>query len=134
VTLRLANQNDIVVVDDNEIDIRFIEKCLTLSSLRNNFLSFTSGIQFLDYMNEVRTLAAAMPAMILIDIKMPDMDGFEVVSALRVYPQFNHLPPIVLLTTSDNPSDKERATSMQLGYVEKFLNRGEAIKFLESLA
>jgi len=130
---KLHNSNEIVLVDDDEIDTRFIRNCLELSCLNNHFVSFESGFEFLAYMDRVRYREEPMPAIILLDINMPGMNGFEVVNELRKHPEFHSRPPIILLTTSDSPNDKQRASSMNLDFSEKFLNRSDAIQFLESL-
>lgn len=129
----MATNKSIVLVDDDEIDIQFLRKCLDVSALSNPFLSFRSGGKFLDYMKNVVEKSAAMPALVLLDVNMPGMNGFEVVSSLRVHPEFSNKPMIIFLTTSDSPLDKQKAESLGLRYVEKFFNRADAVQFLESL-
>lgn len=131
--MKLINKNEIVLVDDDEIDTQFIERCLKLSTLTNNMVSFTNGAEFLDYMEMVFEQEAPMPAIILLDINMPGMDGFETVAKLREYDVFKNQPPLLFLTTSDSGKDKSIAAALNVGFVEKFFSRTDAIQFLNSL-
>lgn len=132
--MKLANKNEIVLVDDNEIDSNFIRRCHEMSSLDNQLICFSSGYDFLNHMKLVKSGAKEIPAVVLLDINMPGVNGFEVVKELRNYPEFQSKPPIILFTNSDSPHEIERAKSMDLEFCEKFLTREETIKFLESLA
>lgn len=129
----MAKNRDIILVDDDEIDIKFLSKCLEISSLSNPLLSFQSGQLFLEYMHKVVDHSVPMPAVILLDVNMPGMNGFDTVTALREHSEFANEPLIIFFTTSDSPIDKEKAQSLGIRYVEKFFNRADAIQFLESL-
>lgn len=56
-------------------------------------------------------LAAATPGLVLLDIKMPRLDGFQVLGALRADARTARLP-VVMFTSSENRADVERARSL----------------------
>jgi CheY-like chemotaxis protein len=62
---------------------------------------------------------AILPDIIILDIHMPDMDGFQVVEALRKDPRFK-ATPIIALTASAMMGDKEKALRLGFtGYITK---------------
>ena len=61
-----------------------------------------------------------IPQLILLDLMMPEMDGFEFVSELRKHPEWTHVPILVL--TAKNVTDDDRLRLN--GYVEKILQKG----------
>lgn len=131
--MKLANGNEIVLVDDDDVDSHFVELCLKESSLQNAFLYFNSGEKFLVYMKSVSQGEASMPAIVLLDINMPRIGGFEILEQLRTQSEFKDLPVVTLYSNSDNPKEMARAMSLNAGFVEKFSSRIQAINFLESL-
>jgi CheY-like chemotaxis protein len=132
--MKLANANAIIMVDDDTIDIRMMEKCAAASNLGNEFLAFTSGPDFLKYMVGVLEKRTPMPAIVFLDINMPRMNGFEVLEEIRSHDELNELPVIAMLTHSDSLDDVEAARALGAGFVQKFSSRAEAIEFLNGLA
>lgn len=62
---------------------------------------------------------AVRPALILMDINLPDIDGFSAVTKLRSYPELAHIP-IIALTARDVANDRERALALGCdGYLNK---------------
>ena len=93
--------NWVMVVDDEEMNIMMAGKLLSDKGMRVTALK--SGRAMLEYIKNHGT-----PDVILLDIKMPEMDGFETLSVLRKYENELGLPetPVVFLT-SDNNVDTE---------------------------
>ncbi len=67
------------------------------------------------------------PAMILLDLMMPEMDGFEFLSTLRGLPQGSEIPVVVLTAKEISPEDRDRLN----GHVTKVIQKGS--KHIESL-
>ncbi|MCB9585377.1 MAG: response regulator [Polyangiaceae bacterium] len=107
---KLANDNAIVMVDDNDGDLFLAETCYSRSQLRAPWLAFRSGRAFIDHLGQVKLGQEAMPALVLLDINMPEMSGIEVLEQLRQDPFFNDLPIVCMLTSSNDPRDKARAS------------------------
>lgn len=123
----------IVMVDDNEVDAILIQRCIEDSNLAIPFISFTDGNDFLQYMDEVAKNVKPMPKLILLDINMPRMNGFEVLGILRKRPEFQDTPEIIFYSHSDNPADRERAVKLKARFQEKNSSRKNTKEFLESL-
>ena len=66
-------------------------------------------------------LRGRMPSLILLDLMMPEMDGFEFLAELRHQPVYQHIP-VVVLTSKDLTADERRLLS---GKVERILQKGQ---------
>jgi two-component system response regulator len=124
-----SSSKDIVLVDDNEVDTYFLRRWLKRSNIQNPVRSFSSGRLFLTHMSSVKSGAAPMPALVLLDINMPGADGFQVLESLRAMDGFDDEPDIFLYTNSDNPVDRSRAEQLGVGFLEKFSSRTAALDF-----
>jgi CheY-like chemotaxis protein len=88
------------------------------------------GIQALE---QLRT-AAQLPDLVLLDLKLPRLDGFGFLEALREDPRFKKLP-VVVLTTSAARKDLERSRELgAVGYLTKPLDGGALRRFMQRLA
>ncbi len=68
---------NIILVDDNDIDIVVNTKLLKLANFTENIVSFHSGEQVLDYIRNNTGSLEAFDNVLLLDIQMPVIDGFE---------------------------------------------------------
>lgn len=133
--IQVANDNEIVVVDDDEMELDIFRRFLKRSELRNPLRAFQYGDDFLRHMEEVYQGIHPMPAIALIDVRMPVMSGFEVVQSVRSNPFFEALPLIVMFSNSDQPSDMDRAKEVGADLFQvKPDGASEYINFINSLA
>jgi two-component system cell cycle response regulator len=89
----------VLVVDDVPANVKLLEA--RLSAEYFDVMTASSGVQALDI------CARAECDIILLDIMMPDMDGFEVCRRLKASPA-THFVPVVMVTALDSPSDRVR--------------------------
>lgn len=98
----------ILLVDDDEEDIYATKRAFSEGKIVNDFRSVRSGPELFDYLENkgefVEKSDNPRPHIILLDINMPQMDGFEVLEALRSKPAFRSIP-VVMLTTSEQGKD-----------------------------
>lgn len=101
----------ILLVEDNPHDQELALMALTKSGLLNHTVMVSDGEEALDYLF-CRGLYAGRPpgnpAVVLLDLKMPKLDGIEVLKAVRADPNTSHVP-IVMLTGSKEDSDVARS-------------------------
>lgn len=129
----MLEKGPLILVDDNEVDIQIFSRYLKSSNLENPLLSFQNGRDFLAYMKSVEEGSKERPAIVFIDVNMPEMSGFEVLVKLKELMKSQNAIRLVVLSSSDHPTDKEKALSLQAQYVEKFFDVDEAVYFLNSL-
>lgn len=102
----------ILLVEDTPDDAELTIMSLKRSGLLNEVVVAEDGLEALDYLFCKGTYAGRnpleSPALILLDIKMPRLDGIEVLQRLRADAR-TKLLPVVMLTTSTEDSDLARA-------------------------
>jgi two-component system response regulator len=92
----------ILLVEDNSSDIELTQRAFTKSNIANEIVVAEDGQAALDYLfdDESREL----PAVVLLDLKLPRVDGLEVLKRIREEKR-TRLLPVVVLTTSNGQQD-----------------------------
>ena len=101
----------ILLVEDSMADAEMALDALREANLANPIVHVEDGIEALDYLlmrGKHAGRAEGLPAVLLLDIKMPRMDGLEVLRQLRADEQLKRLP-VVVLTSSREESDLARS-------------------------
>jgi CheY-like chemotaxis protein len=121
----MENKLLIIIVDDDIDDHFLIKQALSETRMAYEVASVYNGLQLLDflYRKEVyKNIPEIMPDLIFLDINMPILNGFYVLSQLKSNPKFNSIP-VYILSTSNSESDKERALTLgATGYYTKPVN------------
>jgi CheY-like chemotaxis protein len=97
----------ILLAEDNDAQAMLVEKNLRHSGITNEIIHFWHGGEVLDFLCEKGTdpkREAQTAYLLLLDIRMPVMDGKEVLEKIRCDESLKKLP-IIMLTTSDDPED-----------------------------
>lgn len=100
----------IVLAEDDEGHAQLILRNLQRSGLRNEVVHVTDGQQALDYVHRRGNYAnrpTGKPLLLLLDIKMPRVDGIEVLRQIKSDPATEPFP-VIMLTTTDDPREVER--------------------------
>lgn len=102
----------ILVVEDNKDDVTLIRRTLANACLPNPRHFVESGEEAINYLVGVGPYSDRkthpLPALVLLDLKLPGKDGFEVLQWIRGHPQFNNLR-VVVLTSSNEIRDVQKA-------------------------
>jgi len=116
------NKKVILLVEDNPDDVALTMRALKKSKVMNEVVVAQDGVEALEYLFCTGKYAGRdgqKPQVILLDLKMPRMDGLEVLQRIRG-DERTKLLPVVMLTTSTE--DKDKIESYKLGansYVRK---------------
>ncbi|MFZ4591698.1 MAG: response regulator [Ignavibacteria bacterium] len=97
----------ILIVDDDPNDVELTIKALTKNNLANEIDVAEDGEEALDYLykrGKYIKRENVFPAVIIMDIKMPKVNGIEVLKHIRSNPDFN-LIPVIMLTSSAEEKD-----------------------------
>jgi two-component system response regulator len=127
----------ILLIEDNPDDQELIQMALKDSHIANDLVILSDGAQALDYLfglgkSEGGDLPA-LPQLILLDLKLPKVNGLEVLQRLRSEPR-TALTPVVILTTSSEQEDMLASYKLHANsYIRKpvdFNQFAEAVKQL----
>ncbi|HEX4545872.1 MAG TPA: response regulator [Candidatus Acidoferrum sp.] len=99
----------ILLVEDNPDDEELTLRALRKNNITNKVMVARDGVEALDYLFGTGAHAGrdlqVMPEVVLLDLKLPKVDGFEVLRRLRANPR-TRLLPVVILTTSNEEKDR----------------------------
>ena len=127
----------ILLVEDNPSDIELTKRALTKAKIANELVVAEDGQEALDYLLGTGNFAGRddLPrlAMILLDLKLPKVDGLEVLKRIRANARTKRLP-VVILTSSQEQQDIIKGYDLGANsYIRKpvdFTQFAEAIKIL----
>jgi CheY-like chemotaxis protein len=112
----------ILAADDEEADRFILKLAFEKAKLPHPAITVRDGKEVVDYLSGQAPFTDRalhpLPALLLLDLKMPRMDGFEVLAWLATQPDFKDLPVVVLSSSSDD-SDIQKA--QQLGARDYFI-------------
>jgi CheY-like chemotaxis protein len=130
-------ENSILLVEDNPDDEDLTIRALEQNRIKNVVIVARDGAEALDYLFATGKYAGrdstALPQVVLLDLKLPKVDGLEVLRRLRADTR-TKLLPVVILTSSNEEQDKLKGYSLGANsYVRKpvdFVQFTEAVKQL----
>ncbi len=92
----------IVMIEDDEGHARLIEKNIRRAGILNDIKHFTDGGQALHHLFEAPDGPAKNgPALVLLDLNLPDMSGIDILAKIKAEPSLRRVPVVVLTTTDD---------------------------------
>jgi len=112
----------ILLVEDSRDDAFFLRRAFLKAGLSHPIVDVRNGQQAVNYLSG-NTLYAdrslyPLPKLVVVDLKMPLMDGFELLAWLQNRPELQPLP-VIVISSSDLPGDKARA--IKLGAKDYFV-------------
>lgn len=126
----------ILLVEDNPHDLELTLIALEKSQLANEVIIARDGAEALDYLRcegEHCKRQIGNPAVILLDLKLPKVDGLEVLKVIRSTPSLKSVP-VVMLTSSREEQDLLRSYELGVNaYVVKPVDFGEFVRAIADL-
>lgn len=126
---------EILLAEDNKRDADLTMRALKKKNLSNKIVWVKDGEETLDYLfarGEYKSRSIDdTPKVVLLDIKMPKVDGLEVLQEIRSHPKTENLP-VVILTSSKE--EKDIIKSYEYGVNSYIVKPVDFNKFLESVA
>jgi CheY-like chemotaxis protein len=105
----------VLLAEDNEDDVFALKWAFKRAQIANPLQVVTDGQQAIDYLSGKGQFADRerfpLPFLAFLDLKMPYMDGFEVLSWIKKQPEFESLA-VIVLTSSDEERDHQRAYAL----------------------
>ncbi|MGR3292379.1 MAG: response regulator [Candidatus Scalindua sp.] len=105
---------NIIIAEDDEGHATLIMKNLKRAGFRNNFLHFKDGQEVLDFLfesGEGPHRISGKSYLLLLDIRMPKVDGVEVLRQIKEDPELSKMP-VIMVTTTDDPREIENCHNL----------------------
>jgi CheY-like chemotaxis protein len=129
----MAPLKRILLVEDNERDVELTLAALEEHNLANEVILARDGAEALDYLyrrGKFADHANSLPVVVLLDLKMPKVDGLEVLRQMRGDKTLRHVP-VVMVTSSREEQDL--VNSYQLGVNAYVVKPVDFQKFVDSI-
>jgi two-component system, response regulator len=111
----IEKRPEVLVIEDNAVDAMFIKRTLKNSKITDCITTVNDGTAALEYLLDEGSNGLGritnLPQLILLDLKMPKMDGFEFLHQLRSYQKFKDIP-VIIFTGSSDEHDKKMALNL----------------------
>lgn len=126
----------ILLVEDNPRDLELTLVALSRSHLANEVIVARDGVEALDYLRSEGQYAGrpkGNPAVVMLDLKLPRVDGMQVLEAIKQSEELRHMPVVVLTSSRE---EKDLLKSYKLGvnaYVVKPVDFREFIEAVRDL-
>jgi two-component system, response regulator len=111
----MRDNNKILLVEDNPDDVNMTLFAFKQAHIANEIVVAQDGSKAIDYLfgyrQENDPTRSTVPLLIILDLRLPGMDGKEVLKRIRTDPKTKHVP-VVVLTSSDEEADINESYSL----------------------
>jgi len=115
----------ILLVEDDKVDVMQVKRALQERNIPNPLVHPDDGKKAIEYLNKP---GSKKPCMILLDLNMPQFDGFEFLQKMKSDSRFKKIP-VVVLTASDSSGDVQK--SFELGAAGYLVKPDDYEQFVE---
>ena len=127
----------ILLVEDNPSDVALTQRALAKSRITNELVVAEDGQEALDYLfatgKHTGRDVSDIPTLVLLDLKLPGIDGLEVLRQIRLDPRTRRLP-VVIMTTSKEEQDVSQSYDLGANsYIRKPVDFTQFAKAVEQL-
>jgi len=126
----------ILVADDNPNDLALTLAALAEHDLANSVVVVRDGAEVLDYLYRDGSFGSredGNPAVVLLDLKMPKIDGLEVVKRIKSDPKLKTIPVVVLTSSLEDRDVLESYSFGANAYVVKPVDYGEFLRAVKEI-
>lgn len=129
-----TNNEYILLVEDNPDDVELTLRALKKNNILNEVIVAKDGVEALDYLFTTGEYESCdisnMPQVILLDLKLPKVDGLEVLQKIRTHERTKLLPVVILTSSSE---EQDLVTSYKFGANSYIRKPVDFNKFIEAV-
>ncbi len=129
--------NNILLVEDNPDDAELAQRALQRNKIANRVTLVEDGAKAIDYIFGTGEFAARdvadTPCLILLDLKLPKIDGLEVLKRIRSDERTKLIPVVVLTSSSEEPDLVESYSLGANSYIRKPVDFEQFVKAVQQL-
>jgi CheY-like chemotaxis protein len=132
----MGNLRKILLAEDNPKDVELTIEALSEHNLANNIVVVKDGVEAMEYLRyegNYKQRKHENPAVLLLDIKMPRMDGIEVLKAVRSDDKLKTIPVVILTSSREEPDLKKCYELGVNAYVVKPVNFKDFIEAVKQI-
>jgi CheY-like chemotaxis protein len=124
----MKNSKPVLLIEDDNVDAMAVKRAFTDLKITNQLVCADNGKAALDHL---KNGCDKKPCIIILDLNMPKMNGFEFLEAIKSDNMLKQIPVIILTTSNDKKDKVKTFKSSVAGYVVKpanYTNFLEAVK------
>ncbi len=126
----MKNPRPILLVEDDHVDAMTVKRAMNDNNINTPLHIVFNGEDALEYLKNPQI---ENPLIILLDLNMPKMDGFEFLEIIKQNNSFKRIP-VVILTSSREEQDKSKCFEMGVsGYILKPIEYKEFVEILKTI-
>jgi two-component system response regulator len=131
---KLRRPAEILLVEDNAREVELVRLALESCKLNHHLHVAEDGVRALAFLRRQGKYAKAVrPDLVLLDLKLPRKDGYEVLAEVKANGKLKVIP-VVVLTTSDSDEDMLRCYALHAnGYITKPSRFQELVRIMRSI-
>ncbi len=130
-----AKSIDILLVEDSQTDIKIALRAFAEAELKSNIYVVNNGEEALDYLDHKGRYEDKVkfprPDLILLDIKMPKMDGFGLLKKIKANSDYNFIPVIMLTSSKEDEDVVKSYKDGAASFIQKPIDYREFVKVIE---
>ena len=125
----------ILFVEDNEADVKITLRAFAKAKLKNTIYVVNDGQEALDFVQHKGKYQDKerfpRPDLILLDIKLPKLDGFQVLQNLKKDLQYSSIPVIMLTSSKDEEDIAKSYKNGAASFIPKSVSYNDFVKIIE---
>ena len=123
----MMNSKPILLVEDDSIDIMAVQRALNKLKVTNELVCKVDGREALEYLQDDINVK---PCIILLDLNMPRMGGFELLEIIKAEENLKSIPVVIFTTTG---LDGDITKGFELGADSYITKPADYVKFIEAI-
>jgi len=132
----MSEEITILIAEDDDGHAKLIIKNIEASGIKNEIIRFSNGEEILNFLFDKTTgieFKKDAPYVLLLDIRMPKIDGIEVLQKIKANEYLRKMP-VIMLTTTDDPREIEKCHQIGCNnYITKPMDYSQFIEVIKKL-